>query len=139
MAWLVLHLAACAVLTGVAWVVQVVVYPAFALVGSDRWAEYHAAHTRAITQVIALPWLAQGVSILALLLSSPADAAGAVVLGVLALATVVLTFAAAVPAHRRLGAAPGGGGPALRTLMRAHLVRSLLWSASVVVSAAMII
>jgi len=139
MGWLVLHLVACAVLTGVAWVVQLVVYPAFALVGPDRWVEYHAAHTRAITWVVALPWLVQGVSIAVLLLLPPPGAmGGVVVLGVLALATVVLTFAAAVPAHRRLGEAPDGGGPVLRTLMRANLVRSLLWSASMVVSAVLI-
>ena len=139
MGWLVLHLVACAVLTGVGWVVQLVVYPAFALVGHDRWAAYHAAHTRGITWVVALPWLVQGVSIAVLLLSPPPGAwGGGVVLGGLALATGVLTFAAAVPAHRRRGEAPDGGGPVLRSLMRAHLVRSLLWSASVVVSAVLI-
>ena len=66
--WLVVHLTASAVLTGVGWVVQLVVYPAFRLVGGDAWAPYHRAHTRAITRVVGLPWLVQGVSTAALLL-----------------------------------------------------------------------
>jgi hypothetical protein len=139
MAWLVLHLVASAVLAGIAWAVQVVVYPAFALVGPDRWAAYHAAHTRAITRVVVLPWLVQGVSVVGLLLASPPGGRGLVLLlGALALAAVVLTFAAAVPAHRLLGSAPDGGGPVLSRLRRAHLVRSLVWSASVVISAIMV-
>ena len=52
MVWLVVHLVATAVLTGVAWVSLVVIYPAFALVGPAEWPGYHAAHVRAITRVI---------------------------------------------------------------------------------------
>jgi hypothetical protein len=140
MAWLVVHLAATAVLAGVAWVVQVVVYPAFALVGPERWPDYHAAHTRAITRVVLLPWLAQGVSTVALLLAPPAgDLAAVIVLAALALAGIVLTFAGAVPAHDRLGKQADGAGPLLARLMRVHLVRSMVWSASVVLAAVLLI
>ena len=62
MVWLVVHLVTTAVLTGVAWVSFVVIYPAFALVGPAEWGRYHAAHVRAITRVVALPWAVQGVS-----------------------------------------------------------------------------
>lgn len=58
-----------AVLTGVGWVVQVVVYPAFALVGDAEWPAYHRRHQSAIATVVLLPWLAQGVSTVALLLN----------------------------------------------------------------------
>jgi len=57
-AWLAVHLVAVAVLAGVGWVVQVVVYPAFRLVGPGEWARYHAHHLRAITPVVTVPWLA---------------------------------------------------------------------------------
>ena len=72
MVWLVVHLVATAVLTGVAWVSLGVIYPAFVLVGPAEWPGYHAAHVRAITRVIVVPWVAQGVSTAALLLDPPA-------------------------------------------------------------------
>ena len=37
MVWLVVHLVSTAMLTGVAWVSLVVIYPAFALVGPAEW------------------------------------------------------------------------------------------------------
>ena len=60
MVWLVVHLVATAMLTGVAWVSLVVIYPAFALVGPAEWPGYHAAHVRAITRVIVAPWVGAG-------------------------------------------------------------------------------
>ncbi len=46
MSLLLVHLTSTAVLAGLVWVVQLVVYPAFRLVGpSPAWAAYHAAHT----------------------------------------------------------------------------------------------
>lgn len=130
MAWLVVYLVATSLLAGVAWVVLIVVYPGFALVGDEEWPGYHAAHTRAITGVVLVPWAGQGVATVALLVAPPAgDRMAAAVLAVLALAGVALTLGWAVPAHNRLGASPSGGGPALVTLLRAHLVRSVVWSA----------
>lgn len=140
MAWLVLHLVATAVLAGVGWVVQGVVYPAFAMVGPEQWPAYHAAHLGAITRVVLVPWVAQGVSTVALLLAPPpGDLAGVIVLAALAAAGVALTFAGAVPAHDRLGKQGDGSGPLLAKLMRVHLVRSLVWSASVVVAAILLV
>lgn len=147
--WLVAHLVAGTALAAIGWVVQVVVYPAFALVGVAEWAEYHRRHGQAITLVVGPPWVAQAVSVVGLAVVAPS--ATAVLLGVLALAGVALTVFAAVPAHGRLGAvrAPSGtsGTPGdrtgaaavdpvqLRRLLRANLWRSLVWSASVLVSA----
>jgi hypothetical protein len=136
--WLVLHLVAVAVLSGVGWAVQLVVYPAFRLVGADAWVRYHAAHTRAITRVVALPWLAQGVSTGALLLAPPRGgllAAG--LLAALAVITVAATVVSAVPAHGRLAAAREPADVTL--LLRANLVRTLAWSVATVLAAALLI
>lgn len=136
-AWLVLHLVSVAVLAGVGWVVQLVVYPAFQLVGADEWARYHAAHGRGITRVVAVPWFLQGVSTAALLLVPPPGglvAAGA--LAVLALTTVGATVAVAVPAHGRLAATVGDVD--LAVLLRANIVRTLAWTGSTVVAAALL-
>lgn len=127
MPWLLVHLVTTAVLTGVGWVVQVVVYPAFALVGPDQWPAYHRAHLRRIGWVVGPPWLLQGVSAGALLLASPT---GFAALGVLAAAGVALTVLGAVPAHTALDADRD-----LRPLLRANLARTLLWTAATVLAA----
>ena len=127
--WLLVHLVATAALAGVGWTVQLVVYPAFALVGERRWADYHDRHSRAITLVVAVPWVAQGVSTAALLLGPAAGGpAASLGLSVLALVTVVVTVAAAVPAHGRLTG--GFRDEELRRLLRANLVRAVAWTAS---------
>jgi hypothetical protein len=127
--WLLVHLVCTAALAGVGWTVQLVVYPAFALVGPQRWTAYHARHSRAITRVVALPWAAQAVSTAALLLW-PASGGRFASLGLaaLALVTVLVTVASAVPAHGRLG--EGFRGEELHRLLRANLVRAVAWTAS---------
>lgn len=137
-AWLVVHLVAAAVLAGVGWLVQVVVYPAFRLVGRGEWARYHGGHLRGVSQVVALPWLAQGVSTAALLLAPAAGGRGAAaVLAALALVTVAATVAAAVPVHERLAGAPDASDVA--ALLRANLVRTIAWSGSTVLAAALLL
>jgi hypothetical protein len=126
--WLLVHLVSTAALAGIAWTVQLVVYPAFASVGPQRWAEHHARHSRGITRVVALPWVAQGGSTAGLLLWPVAGWATSLGLAVLALVTVVVTVASAVPAHGRL--AGGVRDADLRRLLRANLVRTVAWTAS---------
>ena len=136
--WLVVHLVAVAVLAGVGWVVQAVVYPAFRLVGPESWARYHARHLRAITPVVTVPWLAQGASTAALLWApATGGRAAAVVLAALAAVGVVSTVAAALPAHDRLATAPDA--PAVTALLRANLVRTLAWTAATALSAALVL
>jgi hypothetical protein len=133
--WLLVHLVAVAVLTGVGWVVQAVVYPAFRHVGPGEWAAYHAAHRRAITLVVGPPWLVQAVSTVALLVL-PGHRPAGVVLGALGLVTVAATVLAAVPAHDRLDA---GDAAALAPLLRSNLVRTLAWSAGTALAAVLVV
>jgi hypothetical protein len=80
------------------------------------------------------------VSTAALLLDPPDGAPGAALaLACLALAAVMLTFAAAVPAHNRLSAAATADGPVLIRLNRVHLVRSLVWSAETAFAAVLLV
>ena len=117
--------------------VLLVVHPAFRLVGAADWANYHAAHAMAITRVVALPWLVQGMSAAALLLAPPPGGlAAAGVLAALALTTVGATVAFAVPAHGRLAAAAADVD--LVVLLRATLAWTLAWTGSTVVAAALL-
>ncbi|RZT86678.1 hypothetical protein EV383_3575 [Pseudonocardia sediminis] len=119
------HAAATLLLAGVAWVVQIVVYPAFALVPRDAWERYHAAHSRAISIVVGPPWVAQVVTSAVLVIAAPgsllvwADA-------VLVVAAIAAT-GAAVTVHGNLD--PTADPGALRRLLRINLVRSLIWTA----------
>ena len=138
--WLIAHLVAVAALAGVGWVVQLVVYPAFRLVGAEQWVRYHAGHTRAITRVVvvAVPWLVQGMSTAALVIV-PAQGGrlAAVVLAVLALVTVVVTVRMAVPVHARLAATPDPVDVTL--LLRANLARTLAWTGSTGLAATLLV
>lgn len=125
--WLLVHLVATTALAAVGWLVQLVVYPSFALVGAETWAAFHTRHQRSIGIVVGPPWLAQCVAVV--LLTVALGWPGAV-LGALALAGVLLTVLAAVPEHQRLTA-----GADLRRLLRANLARTLVWTASTGASA----
>lgn len=128
-AWLLVHLVATTALATVGWLAQLVVYPSFALVGADGWERFHARHQRAIAVVVGPPWLAQGLAVVMLTLTLGAPGA---LLGVLALAGVLLTVLGAVPEHQRLTA-----GGDLRRLLRANLLRTLVWTSSAALTVAL--
>lgn len=134
MPWLLVHLVATVALAGIGWMVQIVVYPAFALVDDTQWPRYHRAHQRATALVVTPPWLVQGVAVVALALDHPAGTALSAVaaLGMLALTGVLLTALVAVPAHARLAERTA---PTLRRLLVANLARTLAWTASAALSA----
>jgi hypothetical protein len=127
---LLVHLVASTALAAVGWLVQVVVYPSFALVGAAEWDRFHARHQRVIGLVVGPPWLAQGVVVVLLTLATGVPGA---VLAALALAGVALTVLGAVPEHQRLG--PGGD---LRRLLRANLARTLVWTAGAALTAVLL-
>jgi hypothetical protein len=125
-----LNFSLAAYLTGVSWVVQLVTYPALALVGKAEFGRYHAAHTRGMGWVVGAPmvlelalagWLAWA--------AYPAWGAGRA-LGQLALVALVwlATFLIAVPFHNRL-AAGGYNYVALDGLTRTNWLRTLAWTA----------
>lgn len=138
--WLaVVHLAAAAVLAGVGWLTQLALYPLFRRVGPDSWRGYHAAHSAALGRTVAVPWVMQGVTTVALVVQRP----GGVPLWLLAVdallaaAPVVVTAAVAVPLHRRLAAGPDLG--MVDALLRANLARCVCWTAGIVSGGAIVV
>ena len=127
---LLLNFALAAYLTGLIWVVQLVVYPALALVGKGEFARYHAAHTRGMGYAAGAPmvlelglagWLAGA--------AYPTWGAGRA-LGQLALVVVawLATFLVAVPFHNRLES-QGYNYIAIDGLTRTNWLRTLAWTA----------
>lgn len=120
-----------AYMTGVIWVVQVVLYPSFRLVGETEWPAYHAAHSRRITPVVAPAMLAHPLVAIALLVDRPGPLAAVN----LALAAGLLLVTAGVFArlHGRLTAA------ALGRLVRLNVLRTVAWTASAGVALALLL
>lgn len=110
-------------LAGLSWVVQLVVYPAFARVGMAEWPAYHRAHSRAMALAVGPVWAVQGVAMAVVLLRDPGLTT--LLLGVLAAVPVALTVAGAVPVHERLETQD----PALlQRLQRVHTWRTAAWT-----------
>lgn len=130
-----LNAAATCYLAGLSWVVLLVVYPSFALVGpTAQWSAFHAAHSRRIALAVGPAWAVQGASLAGLLLRD--DHLELVVpAALLAAATVLLTVARAVPAHQRLATYDV---EILRALRRSHAWRTAAWSFGAVLSLALV-
>ncbi len=135
-------------LSGLAVTVALVVYPAFARVGPDRWVAYHRAHQRGVLAAVGPAWALEGVATLGWLLTTLGSGS---VPGTLAIwqtlsrtlaighalaaaATVAATVLAAVPAHGSL--ATGFRARAHRRLLRAHRGRTLAWLSAALLATA---
>ncbi len=125
--------ASCLILTGLALVVQLVVYPgliSFGRLAPAAWSALHEAHSRRIAVAVAAPWLVQGVTCAALpFVTLPGVPTWQVLLaGALGLLTVAATVGWAVPLHTRLS---GRYDDRLaHRLLRANLVRLVAWAAA---------
>ena len=126
--WLV-HAAATWALVGLIWLIQLVHYPGFGRVGADAFAGYEAFHTRAITPLVGVLMLAEGLTAL-LLLGAAFTATERLALGIgLGLIALVWLHTAliAVPLHGRL--ASGADAEAIGRLVATNWVRTLAWTA----------
>jgi hypothetical protein len=123
------QLAATLYMTGVIWLVQIVHYPLFALVGRDGFALYEARHTSWITWVVAPAMVVELATALALLAARPTGVPPAALwLGVGLLAVIWLsTLVLQVPAHTVL--AEGFDAVAHRRLVATNWIRTLAWTA----------
>ena len=133
---LAVHLLATAWLAGLVWVVQLVVYPGFRVVGpGERWSQYHARHSRAMTLAVGPPWLVQGACVALLLLRDPSPLV--LLAAVLAAATVAVTVLVSVPLHVRLG--EGYDDAVARRLVATNGLRTAAWTAGAVVAAVLVV
>ena len=136
---LVVHLCAVAYLTGLVWVVQLVVYPGFRAVGpTAAWPDFHDAHGRAMGLAVGPAWAVQGATLGVLLLRPPGGVPYVLVLAAaaLGLVTVAVTLASSVPLHGRLQ--PYDPGLADR-LIATNRLRTAAWTGGLLCAAAMVL
>ncbi len=133
---LLLHAAATCFLAGLSWVVQLVVYPSFRIVGqTEQWPSFHAAHSQRITYAVGLPWLVQGGTLAALIVTDTGPRWLLSLAAACALATVALTLWGAVPAHERLSAFDDG---LVQRLLRISAWRTAAWTIGAAASVALV-
>lgn len=115
-ALLLLQLLACASMTAVIWLVQILIYPNFRFIPRSSFKEFHEFHSRRITWIVApamLTELATGVALL-YLKTQTAYALNLVSI----LVTWLLTMFVSVPIHNALGT----------QLQNAKLIEKLIWT-----------
>ena len=125
---LVVNLSATWFMAGLIWLIQLVHYPQFALIGVDGWAEYHRRHVSTITLIVGPAMLIELLSAVGLLWLRPVGVpawvlwAGLVMIVLLWASTATLQ----VPAHDRLSA--GMDEAQLAKLVGTNWLRTALWT-----------
>ena len=122
-----LQLACTAALTGLIWVVQVVVYPAFRFVGAATATQYHAAHRRNISAVV-VPLMLLEVGLAALCVAHQASGTAIVLAGLVGVIWAS-TFFVQVPLHERL--THGANGLVVEKLIATNWIRTVAWTVRV--------
>ncbi len=124
----VLHIASTWFMAGVIWVVQLVHYPLFRLVGYEQFAQYEQAHTFWITWVVAPAMLLEAATALLLFWMPPPKVSKSLLwlnlasVGIIWLSTAFLQ----VPCHQRLSL---GFDPLVhQRLVQTNWIRTLVWT-----------
>ena len=117
-------------LTGLIWLVQLVHYPGFLLVGKDSEASYQRHHTRSISWVV-IPLMLTELVFALWLLSIPFLFQVLSYLSYAAFACLVLiwlvTFTGAVPLHRKLQE-QGYEREVIQKLLKLNWIRTVGWT-----------
>ena len=124
-----LHVLATLTMFGAIWIVQIVHYPLFSLVGAESWPSYSGAHQFRITFVVGPAMALELATAVALLVARPAAfplwavVAGALLVGVIWASTALVQ----VPLHNALSGAFDADAHA--RLVATNWGRTLAWTA----------
>jgi hypothetical protein len=125
-------------MTGVIWIIQILHYPLFNMVGRENFVAYEAAHTNLITLVVMPTMLLELILTAMIFFTPPANVPSslnwlnAVLLGVIWLSTAFLQ----VPQHSILSG--GFDEKAYRMLVNSNWIRTVAWTAKAVIAALMV-
>ena len=118
-------------MVGLIWTIHTVHYPLFAYVGDSTYVQFQAEHVERIGKLLLLPWLTEGVTLMALLalalMGSRKDLRVPALLNGFAMAFVLIISGFwSAPAHGEL--ADGFDASVHSRLMTANLIRTLAWT-----------
>lgn len=115
-------------MTGLIWIIQVIHYPLFKLVGAENYVVYHKSHIQRTSVVIAVPMLLEMLSALYLILKAEfyRNSSLFLVASLLILVIWLVTFFISVPQHNIL--VNGFDDTAFKTLLNTNWVRTIGWT-----------
>ena len=118
-------------MVGLIWTIHVVHYPLFAEVGEATYVAFQSAHVDRIGKLLFVPWLTEGITLVALLwlafIAGRRELRTPVMIGAIAMAVVlVISGFWSAPAHGEL--MDGFDSAVHDRLMTANLIRTLAWS-----------
>ncbi len=118
-------------MVGLIWTIHVVHYPLFAEVGDATYVAFQSAHVDRIGKLLFVPWLTEGITLVALLwlafIAGRRELRTPVMIGAIAMAVVlVISGFWSAPAHGEL--MDGFDSAVHGRLMTANLIRTLAWS-----------
>ena len=123
--WQMLHATCVIWMTGIIWVVQLLVYPSFLTIIREKSKTHHLAHTNRITYLVAPPMLIQLVSSGLLVFHEPQN-----IVFDFYLASALLLFSSTalifVPLHAKLE--HSWDEKVISDLVRKNWIRTILWS-----------
>jgi tryptophan-rich sensory protein len=128
---LIAHLASTLFMVGMIWTIHYVHYPLFADVGESTYVAFQSEHVNRIGKLLLLPWLIEGLTLLAVLfltfLGQRRDLRLPAFLDGLGMAiALIISGVWSAPAHGEL--ADGFDAAIHDRLMTANLVRSFAWT-----------
>jgi|GEM_PF-76078 len=116
-------------MVGLIWLVQLVHYRQFDLVGETSWLDYHRRHSTMITVLVAPAMLIEAASSIALVIGRPAAMGPWIAWAGLALVAVawLSTALIQVPCHNKLSR--GFDAAVCRSLTIGNWIRTIVWTA----------
>jgi len=125
------HVIATWFMVGLIWTIHIVHYPLFAEVGEATYVAFQSAHVDRIGKLLFVPWLTEGITLLALLwiafMAGRRELRAPVFVGAVAMAVVLIISGVwSAPAHGEL--MDGFDAAVHDRLMTANLVRTLAWT-----------
>lgn len=134
---LMIHLVSTLVMTGVIWVIQLVHYPLFQLVGREEFAAYERSHQVRISFIVIPAMFTELGAAAGLAIVLPGDRQAWALIGLALLGVIWLsTFFIQVPCHDRL--ARGFDEAAWRRLVRSNWLRTIAWTVRTGVAVALL-
>jgi hypothetical protein len=117
---------------GVIWIIQIIHYPLFSLVGKENFINYELQHIQKTSMVIALPMLIELLSFGGLLYFSNSFRQSKLfwVSGLLIAIIWLVTFIVSVPQHNILS--QGFNQKAIDLLVQSNWIRTICWSLRVI-------
>ena len=128
-----LHFSLTLYMTGIIWLIQVIHYPLFSLVGEKNFEDYHKSHIQKTSSVIAIPMVLELLTVLYLLIKNNLYRSNLLFLINFSLLVItwIITFLISVPRHDILS--KGHNELAIKTLVNTNWIRTIAWTLRAVI------